>query len=625
MLSVIELVSKINEEINSLVWGVPMLILIISTGILLTIRTGFFQVVRAKYVGNETFFAIFKKKDVTKTKDKKAISQFQALTTALAATIGTGNIAGVATAITVGGPGAIFWMWVSAFFGMMTNYSENVLGIYYRRKNDKGEWSGGAMYYLKDGLGSKKGMKKAANVLAVLFAIFCVLASFGIGNMTQVNSIADAMHSNFGVPVFITGIVLAVIAGLVIVGGIKRIGSVTEKLVPFMALAYIFGALIIFISNYRQIPFVFGSIFKDAFNVSAIGGGVGGYVIKRAITMGFKRGVFSNEAGLGSSVMVHSASDVKEPVIQGMWGIFEVFFDTIIVCTLTSFVLLSSSCHVPSQNEVLGNLTTKVQYFSIAAEEGEEIPLIDKEYNLMMIETDSNGNAKLFMEIPNIETETMENDIGYIEVSAYGNTYYVQAKLQKDTTEGDYVYTNIMSVRANALKDENGKVMKDEEGNIVVDSITVSQINGVSLVSYAFSRRFGDFAGKILAVAILLFAFSTVLGWSFYGTKAMEFLLGTKSAIVYKVIFVCFIVVGATLNLGLAWDIADTLNGLMAIPNLIAVIGLSGTVVRITKNYAARKFKKNKKNNNNGNSKEMEEIVPMLSAFEEYDTISNSI
>ena len=219
----------------------------------------------------------------------------------------------------------------------------------------------------------------------------------------------------------------------------------------------------------------------------------------------------------------------------------------------------------------------------------------------------------------------MENDIGYIEVSAYGNTYYVQAKLQKDTTEGDYVYTNIMSVRANALKDENGKVMKDEEGNIVVDSITVSQINGVSLVSYAFSRRFGDFAGKILAVAILLFAFSTVLGWSFYGTKAMEFLLGTKSAIVYKVIFVCFIVVGATLNLGLAWDIADTLNGLMAIPNLIAVIGLSGTVVRITKNYAARKFKKNKKNNNNGNSKEMEEIVPMLSAFEEYDTISNSI
>lgn len=214
-----------------------MLILIISTGIWMTVRTGFFQIIRAKIVGDETFFAIFKKKHVTKTKDKKAISQFQALTTALAATIGTGNIAGVATAIAVGGPGAIFWMWISAFFCMMTNYSENVLGIFYRRKNEKNEWSGGAMYYLQDGLGSKKGMKKVAKVLAVLFAIFCVLASFGIGNMTQVNSIADAMHSNFGVPTLIMGIILEIIAALVIVGGIKRIGQVTEILVPFMALA----------------------------------------------------------------------------------------------------------------------------------------------------------------------------------------------------------------------------------------------------------------------------------------------------------------------------------------------------------------------------------------------------
>lgn len=196
-----------------------------------------FQIIRVKIVGDETFFAIFKKKHVTKTKDKKAISQFQALTTALAATIGTGNIAGVAKAIAVGGPGAIFWMWISAFFCMMTNYSENVLGIFYRRKNEKNEWSGGAMYYLQYGLGSKKGMKKVAKVLAVLFAIFCVLASFGIGNMTQVNSIADAMHSNFGVPTLIMGIILAIIAALVIVGGIKRIGQVTEKLVPFMALA----------------------------------------------------------------------------------------------------------------------------------------------------------------------------------------------------------------------------------------------------------------------------------------------------------------------------------------------------------------------------------------------------
>nr|MDE7432073.1 alanine:cation symporter family protein [Lachnospiraceae bacterium] len=582
------------------VWGIPMLILIISTGILMTIRTGFFQIVRAKVVGNETFFAIFKKQNVTKTKDKKAISQFQALTTALAATIGTGNIAGVATALTIGGPGAIFWMWISAFFGMMTNFSENVLGIFYRRKNEKDEWSGGAMYYLRDGLGTKKGMKNVAKFLAVLFAIFCVLASFGIGNMTQVNSIADAMKSNFGIATFVTGIVLAIIAALVVVGGIKRIGQVTEKLVPFMAVAYIVGTLVIFFTNYEQIPYVFGSIFKDAFNVSAIGGGVGGYVIKRAVTMGFKRGVFSNEAGLGSSVMVHSASDVKEPVIQGMWGIFEVFFDTIIVCTLTSFVLLSSSTNAPSMSKVLANLTTKEQIFNIAdhVKEDDEMHLIDKEYNMLMLDVDNNGRAKLYTEFP-AEGE-------YLEVKAYGNTYYAPAVSDDTTAEEDYIYTNIMSIKANPAKDPEGNIMKDDAGNIIVDSINVSQINGVSLVTYAFSQKFGDIAGKLLAVAILLFAFSTVLGWSFYGTKAIEYLFGTKATIFYKVIFVCFIVVGATVNLGLAWDIADTLNGLMAIPNLIAVIALSGTVVKITKNYTDRRIKK-----------KSEKIKPMLSAFED--------
>lgn len=598
--SLINHVTKINGVINGWVWGIPMLILIISTGILMTVRTGFFQVIRAKVVGNETFFAIFKKRNVTKTKEKKAISQFQALTTALAATIGTGNIAGVATALTVGGPGAIFWMWISAFFGMMTNFSENVLGIFYRRKNEKDEWSGGAMYYLEDGLGSKKGMKKVAKILAVLFSVFCVLASFGIGNMTQVNSIADAMDSNFGVAAIVTGLILAVIAALVIVGGIKRIGQVTEKLVPFMAVAYIIGTLVIFFTNYEQIPYVFGSIFHDAFNVSAIGGGIGGYVIKRAITMGFKRGVFSNEAGLGSSVMVHSASDVKEPVIQGMWGIFEVFFDTIVVCTLTSFVLLSSSTDAPSQSKVFANLTTKEQTFNIAVHigEGEKMHLIDKEYNMLMIDVDNNGKAKLYTEIP-AEGE-------YLEVKAYGNTYYAPAVSTEETTEDDYIYTNIMSIKANAAKDSKGKTVTDSNGNIVVDSVSVSQINGVSLVTYAFSQKFGDIAGKLLAIAILLFAFSTVLGWSFYGTKAMEYLFGTKATIFYKVIFVCFIVVGATVNLGLAWDIADTLNGLMAIPNLIAVLALSGTVVKITKNYTDRKIKK-----------KPEKIKPMLSAFED--------
>ncbi|MCI8670373.1 MAG: alanine:cation symporter family protein [Lachnospiraceae bacterium] len=598
--SFIHAVTAINSKINGLVWGIPMLVLILATGIQMTVRTGFFQIFRAKAISNETFFAIFKKKSVTKSKDKKAISQFQALSTALAATIGTGNIAGVATAITIGGPGAVFWMWVSAFFGMMTNFSENVLGIFYRKKNDRDEWSGGAMYYLQYGLGSKSGMKNIAKVLAVLFSVFCILASFGIGNMTQVNSIADAMHTNFGIAAIVTGVVLAVIAALVVVGGIKRIGQVTEKLVPFMALAYIAGALIIFFANYEQIPYVFGSIFKGAFHMTAIGGGVGGYVIKRAVTMGFKRGVFSNEAGLGSSVMVHSASDVKEPVIQGMWGIFEVFFDTIIVCTLTAFVLLSSSSSAEPQSRVFANLTTSDQTFSIAGhiEEGEEVPLIDEQYNLLAIDVDHNGNAKLFTEKP------QEGE--FIELSAYGKVYYAKAVDVKNTTEEDYIYTNIMSIRANAAKDSSGSALKDNGGNLIVDSVTVSQINGVSLVSYAFSRRFGAAAGKLLSVAILLFAFSTVLGWSFYGTKAVEYLFGNRATVIYKIIFVSFIVVGATANLSLAWSIADTLNGLMAIPNLIAVLALSGTVIKITGNYTKRKLYKNP-----------ERLKPMLSAYED--------
>ncbi len=467
----VQMVGEINGLINAWVWGPPMLALIIGTGIYMTIRTRFFQVTNAKEVSSKTFAAIFKKSGVRTTKDKKAISQFQALSTALAATIGTGNIAGVATAITIGGPGAVFWMWVSAFFGMMTNYSENVLGIYYRKRNIKGEWTGGAMYYLKEGLHKSKRLHRLAGPLAALFSVFCVLASFGIGNMTQVNSIAGAMKDAFGIPHLATGLTVAILASLVIIGGIKRIGTVAEMIVPFMAFAYVVGAIVILVVNIHQLPHVFGGIFAGAFGFEAAAGGFAGSALKQAITMGFKRGVFSNEAGLGSSVMVHSASDVKEPVIQGMWGIFEVFFDTIIVCTLTAFAVLSTG--------VAGSL-------------------------------DAGG----------------------------------------------------------------------------------SLITGVPLVSAAFSHGFGSFAGKFVSLAVLLFAFSTVLGWSFYGEKAMEYLFGTGATIIYKVLFICFIVVGATMNLHLAWDISDTLNGLMAIPNLIGVLALSSTVFAITSNYFSRKKKK---------------------------------
>lgn len=482
-------VAEINSDVNEFVWVKIGLFLLIGTGILTTALTKFFQFTHFGHWGKATIGGIFSK-EVNDKSDTKNISQFQSLCTALAATVGTGNIAGVATAIVAGGAGSIFWMWLAAIFGMMTNYSENILGIFYRRKNKQGEWCGGAMYYLRDGLGSKKGMKAVGAALAVLFSIFCIIASFGIGNLSQTNSIAINMNSAFGIPKWITGAVLLIVAALVIVGGIKRIASVTEKIVPFMVIAYILGTVTIVILNFSRLDDVLVSIITHAFGVKAVAGGFAGILVKDVITWGCKRGVFSNEAGLGSSVMVHSCSNVKEPVMQGMWGIFEVFADTIIVCSLTAFTVLSSG--------VVDLATGQV------------------------IATDAAGNP--------------------IESSA--------------------------------------------------------------LVGTAFATVFGHFGYIFIALAILLFAFSTVLGWSVYGSKAWEYLFGTKATIVYKVIFVAAIFVGPLLTSSLAWDISDTFNGLMMIPNLIGVISLCPTVYKLTDNYIRRNIKG-------------EHIEPMLSVFKE--------
>lgn len=489
-----ESIAQINGVINDIVWGVPALILLIGTGVIMTVITRFFQFSHFGHMWKETVGSLFKKKDILKSDDKNSISQFQALCTALSATIGTGNIAGIAYAITMGGPGAVFWMWIAAIVGMMTNYSENVLGIFYRRRNEKGEWCGGAMYYLRDGLGSKKHCKQIGKILAVLFSVFAVFASFGIGNMGQVVSIKESITSvftftsNTTVNSLILGGILMFVAALVIIGGITRIAKANEKIVPFMAVFYIIGALVIILMNYKMIGPAFASIFTNAFSMKAVGGGVGGALIKQAITWGFKRGVFSNEAGLGSSVMVHSASNVKEPVTQGLWGIFEVFFDTIIVCTLTALIILTSG---------------------------------------------------------------------------------------------------------------------------VVDLNTGASISGATklgLATEAFTMHFGTFGGIFMAIAVTLFAFSTVLGWSYYGTKAWEFLFGTKSTVIYKVIFLGVIVAGSTLSADLALDLSDTFNGLMAIPNLIGVLTLSGTVMAITRNYTNRKLKKEKNDT---------ALTPMLSHFED--------
>ena len=485
----LDLITQVNAFLNGIVWGWPALILLAFVGVLTTCITKCFQVTHFGHWMKQTTGAIFKDSKVTSHTDDRSISQFQSLCTALAATVGTGNIVGVAGAILVGGPGAVFWMWLIAFFGMMTNYSENVLGIFYRRKNDQGEWCGGAMYYLKDGLGAKKGCKQIGAILAVAFSLFCFLASFGIGNMTQVNSIAGNLEAVFGLPTWVSGVAILILVGLVVVGGLKRIASVTEKIVPFMVIIYMIGTIVILIMNIRMVPVVFTAIFKGAFAFKAAGGGIVGYGMKLAIEQGMKRGVFSNEAGLGSSVMVHSNSNVREPVRQGMWGIFEVFADTMIVCTLTAFTVLSSG-------------------------------LVDLETG--------------------------------VAVAEYGGVALTKA----------------------------------------------------NVVSTVFIMYFGRLGGAFVAIAIMLFAYSTVLGWSHYGSKACEYLFGTKSTIVYRVIFVIATFGGAVMGENLAWDIADTLNGMMMIPNLIGVIVLSPLVYKITKNYVNRAIKK-------------ESVEPMLSVFED--------
>ena len=316
----VETITNINSAINNVVWGWPALILLGFVGVLMTCLTKFFQLSHIGHWTKNTIGAIFKDKHVTGHTKDRTISQFQSLCTALAATVGTGNIVGVAGAIAVGGPGAVFWMWLIAFFGMMTNYSENVLGILFRRKDEAGEWHGGAMYYLRDGLGAKKGCKAIGGMLAMLFSFFCLLASFGIGNMSQVNSIVSNVHTAFGIPTIATGIFLLVAVGAVILGGLKRVASITEKLVPFMVILYLLGTLVIIAMHITTIPAIFVSIFKGAFSMKSAAGGVVGAGIAIAMKMGFKRGVFSNEAGLGSSVMVHSSSNVKEPVRQGKIG-----------------------------------------------------------------------------------------------------------------------------------------------------------------------------------------------------------------------------------------------------------------------------------------------------------------
>ena len=456
------LIKEINSVVNNFIWGVPAMTCIIGVGLVLSIRTGFLQIRKFPYAMKVTIGRMFKKKEAA----DGAMTPFQAVCTALAATVGTGNIAGVAGAIAIGGPGAVFWMWISAILGMCTKFSEVTLAVHFRETNEKGELVGGPMYYIKNGL------KKHWHWLAYLFSIFGVLTVFGTGNATQVNTITTAIVSalfNYGIISkdsastvnLIIGIVLAVLLSLILLGGIKRIGQVTEKLVPFMAVIYIVFALGVVALNFQNIPHVFASIFKGAFSPASVtGGAVGSFFM--SMKKGVSRGIFSNEAGLGTGSIAHACADTRKPVKQGLFGIFEVFVDTIVICTLTALVILCS-----------------------------EIPV------------------------------------------NYGSAA------------------------------------------------------GAELTILGFTSTYGTWISIFTAVAMCCFAFSTIIGWGLYGSRCIEFLLGPKVNKPFMLVYSLVAIVGATMDLGLMWSIAETFNGLMAIPNLIAVFLLSGVVVKLVKEYFA--------------------------------------
>ncbi|RGY83272.1 alanine/glycine:cation symporter family protein [Dorea sp. AM58-8] len=455
-------IESVNSVINDFIWGVPAMICIIGVGLYLSIRTGFLQIRKFGYAIQTTIGRMFRKKEAS----DGALTPFQAVCTALAATVGTGNIAGVAGAIAIGGPGAVFWMWISAILGMCTKFFEVTLAVHFRERNAEGDLVGGPMYYIKNGLG------KNWRWLAYLFAGFGVLTVFGTGNATQVNTITTAIDSallNYHVistdtvPVmnWIIGIAITFLVGLILLGGVKRIGQVTERLVPFMAVLYIVLALGVVVFHFQNIPAVFASIFEGAFHPSAVTGGVIGSFFL-SMKKGVSRGIFSNEAGLGTGSIAHACADTRKPVKQGLFGIFEVFADTIVICTLTALVILCSGVSVP-----------------------------------------------------------------------YG------------------------------------------------------EAAGAELTIAGFTATYGNWVSIFTAVAMCCFAFSTILGWGLYGARCIEFLFDAKVIKPFMVAYSLVAILGATVELGLLWSIAETFNGLMAIPNLIAVFLLSGTVVKMTKEYFA--------------------------------------
>ena len=552
--------SEIVSAVDGFVWGPVMLILLVGTGVFLTIRTGFLPWRNLGYALKSTL-----SKDARKKKGTGDVSPFSALTTALAATIGTGNIVGVATAMVSGGPGALVWMWISACFGLTSKFSECMLAIKYREVNEKGEMSGGPMYTMKKALKHKK----FGSVLGWLFAFFAVVASFGIGNMTQANSISSSIHETFGAPTAVVGIVITVLALLIIVGGIKTISKVSSVVVPLMAIFYVVAGLIVIILNIQNVPSGMVLILKSAFNFRAVSGGVLGTIVAsfaNAMRYGVARGVFSNEAGMGSAAITAAAATTDNPVRQGYINMTGTFWDTIVVCTITGLCIASSgvlgSTHVTQDNtysyEADTLMLTSVNSKSETVTTGYAMDIID---DSSMVLTSSDG--KTIYQLTACSADELE-----------------KSDMTAHPSESGSVTDRHLT---GAWRDADGNIFKfNSDGTYCYEELYV----GSALTIQAFSTVLGKAGAWLVTIGIALFAFSTILGWEYHGEKAFEYLLHThKFNIIYRIVFSLIAYIGATTTLDLVWNLSDIANALMAIPNLICLLALSGEIASDMKNF----------------------------------------
>ena len=548
-----KMLSDVLVKIDDFVWGPVMLILLVGTGVFLTIRTKALCWRNLPYALRSVL-----SKEARQKKGEGDVSPFSALTTALAATIGTGNIVGVATAMVSGGPGALVWMWISAAFGLTSKFSECMLAIKYREVNEKGEMSGGPMYTMKKGFKNKK----FGAVLGWLFALFAVIASFGIGNLTQGNSISSALDTTFGVPVWVTGIVITVLALAIILGGIKSISKVSQVVVPLMAVFYVVAGLIIIIGNIRNVPAGVVMIFKMAFSVKAVGGGLCGSIVAsmmQAIRFGVARGVFSNEAGMGSAAITAAAASTNDPVRQGYINMTGTFWDTIVVCTITGLCIASSG--------VLGS-------------------------------TDTSAMGTYYYEAPDEAlTFSLEGNDGKTSTTRYTISDYqtTEDKTQMVLVDGSDTLTLTLEGNASPLGDTENKNLTgtweddsaneyvfEDDGKLEYRELVV----GSALTISAFETILGEPGGWLVCIAIALFAFSTILGWEYHGEKAFEYLFGThRYNLIYRIVFSLIVFVGATTTLKIAWNFSDIANALMAIPNLICMLAMSGVIVEEVNRY----------------------------------------